>query len=321
MGTILRFFAVWLVMGLAQQPTVRHYWKTTSCDIYGCDFIKNTLSVNAFGRISSHLRWPDPKHTPNEEKVLGLEKRLNENFKKYWKLSRLVVVDEIMLLFKGRFKYRQHVRGKPKATGLKLLAIADSESYLWDFYLYRGKSMSIVKIVLTLVLTIPFVFGFLVIADSYFGGLELAFILALLGVRYILACKTDRPGFLFDPKKKKKNVPGPTLLEPRLKQNEWRQAFREVTDWSEVLPNVLPAINPTAAKYFDPTVPTPPEEVNVQIAATSWHDRKVVNFLHNACLTGEEQHKNRSVPLVSRTYNMHMGAVDFFFVFFFPSPE
>jgi len=116
------------------QPTVRHYWNVRG---FGNPFIQYLISLTTFERLSSSLRWPDPKETPSEEKVYELEKLINERIKLFWEPAGVTVVDEIMLLFKGRFKYRQHVRGKPKATGLKLFALADSNSYLWHFYLYR----------------------------------------------------------------------------------------------------------------------------------------------------------------------------------------
>jgi hypothetical protein len=52
----------------------------------------------------------------------------------------VVVIDETIVAFKGRWKARQHVRGKPHATGLKLFSNADSTGYLYDLWLYYGKS-------------------------------------------------------------------------------------------------------------------------------------------------------------------------------------
>ena len=47
-------------------------------------------------------------------------------------------VDETLLLFKGKYKYRQHIRGKPNATGLKLYILADNTGYIWHFWMYAG---------------------------------------------------------------------------------------------------------------------------------------------------------------------------------------
>lgn len=324
---ILRFFAAWIAMGLAPEPTVREYFAPEGThELYGSTFIRSVVSVHLFEQISGHLRWPDREGIQSEDKVLELEEILNRNFKLYWQPRRTVVVDEIMLLFKGRFKYRQHVRGKPKATGLKLFAIADSNHYLWHFFLYRGKGQTIVKTVWSLVKTLPFYSAgnYVVIADSYFGGLELAYVLLFSGVHFILACKNDRPAFLFDSTQKKKGKgkgkgkekekeketgkeqpPEHLLLfKPALRRNDWRTAWRPLSNWSSLLPKIEDAVAP------DP-IPRPLGDVR-PIGATTWYDRKRVNFLHDVYLTGEETHKSRAVPLVSRVYNEEMGAVDSF---------
>eukprot|EP01130_Rhizamoeba_saxonica_P007066 TRINITY_DN2830_c0_g1_i4.p1 TRINITY_DN2830_c0_g1~~TRINITY_DN2830_c0_g1_i4.p1 ORF type:complete len:409 (+),score=64.15 TRINITY_DN2830_c0_g1_i4:78-1304(+) len=57
---------------------------------------------------------------------------------KVWEVSQHISIDEIMCRFKGRCKYRQHIRGKPNSTGLKLFGGADKFGYLVHFWLYRG---------------------------------------------------------------------------------------------------------------------------------------------------------------------------------------
>ena len=43
-----------------------------------------------------------------------------------------------MVLFKGRFQGRQHIKGKPKATGLKFFVLADALGYCYSMFLYKG---------------------------------------------------------------------------------------------------------------------------------------------------------------------------------------
>jgi len=46
-----------------------------------------------------------------------------------------VVIDETIVAFKGKWKGRQHVRGKPHSTVLKLFSAADTTGYIFDFWL------------------------------------------------------------------------------------------------------------------------------------------------------------------------------------------
>ncbi len=43
-----------------------------------------------------------------------------------------------MLYFELILFNRQHIQGKPKATGLKLYLLADNNRYVWDFWIYQG---------------------------------------------------------------------------------------------------------------------------------------------------------------------------------------
>jgi hypothetical protein len=47
-------------------------------------------------------------------------------------------IDETLVLFKGRWKYRQHIKSKPHATGLKYFVLATTSNYIFDFWLYMG---------------------------------------------------------------------------------------------------------------------------------------------------------------------------------------
>jgi hypothetical protein len=48
-----------------------------------------------------------------------------------------VAIDETLVLFKGRYKYCQHIKGKPNSTGLKLYGLADIAGFLWKFWFYK----------------------------------------------------------------------------------------------------------------------------------------------------------------------------------------
>ena len=66
-----------------------------------------------------------------------LRNHLIQQFKKWWIPKEQVAVDEALILFKGIFKYRQHIKGKPNATGLKIYAMADMIGFMWSFWIYQ----------------------------------------------------------------------------------------------------------------------------------------------------------------------------------------
>lgn len=60
--------------------------------------------------------------------VNDLTEYLNTQAKRYWLPFSHVSMDETLLAFKGRYRYWQHIRGKPNATGLKVIV------YLYYIY-------------------------------------------------------------------------------------------------------------------------------------------------------------------------------------------
>lgn len=121
----------------------------------------------------------------------------NLNFKRHWNPFSHVSVDECLVCFKGRYKHRVHIRGKPDATGLKIYGLADERSYLYAFNLYKGKHQTTVDIVLSLVDQLPD-FHFKVYADSWYGNDSLAFSLLQQGHYFTLACGKNKPSCVFN---------------------------------------------------------------------------------------------------------------------------
>jgi hypothetical protein len=124
-----RYFIVLLAMGLVKFPRIKDYWRQDKADLFGSSY---------FGRILSGRKYHDFREAIDFD-ITYVEDYLNYIFKKNWVPSTILVVDECLILFKGRFGGRQHIRGKPHATGLKFYTLADSAGYCYGFWLYRGK--------------------------------------------------------------------------------------------------------------------------------------------------------------------------------------
>lgn len=84
--------------------------------------------------------------------------------------------------------------------------LADRTGYNIHFWLYQGKkiteklglSAKPKDIVMDLINTIPQDREYIVVADSFYGGVDLAELLSNKGWKYILACRGDRPTDLFN---------------------------------------------------------------------------------------------------------------------------
>ncbi len=114
-------------------------------------------------------------------------------------------MDETLIPFKGRWKARLRVRGKPHATGCKLFTLADSDGFVYDFWLYCGKgsahnrSNNTVGYVYDLLENLPDrdTRKYCVIADQFYGSEDLALKLYDAGYDMIPCCQKNRPTYLF----------------------------------------------------------------------------------------------------------------------------
>lgn len=105
-----RYFAVVLCMGLNPHPSVNEYWSLRS-QFYGVPIIADLLSRDMFKNISSTLKSDIKEEHPKIQELLVTR------FKTYWYVSGILVVDETIIPFKGKFKARQKIPLKPHATG------------------------------------------------------------------------------------------------------------------------------------------------------------------------------------------------------------
>jgi hypothetical protein len=262
---IRRYFITIFAMGLAPLPSVQLYWTSTSRlrRLYSNSFVRQSLSRKEFWAISRVIHYD----------LDWLQAHLNEKYKYFWKPFQYLTVDEGMIAFKGRYGGRQHVRGKPHATGIKFWALCDESGYVIAFWIYEGKVRTAAKgksanptdIVSDLAATQENNKNFVVIADSYFGSLTLAEKLHNEGWRFILCCRNDRPSGLFKGK-----------LADCLRKGEWQTAVR-------------------------------PDR---KILAVTFFDKKKISFLTNCYSDEPVQHKKADQPEVVRKYNMFMHGVD-----------
>jgi hypothetical protein len=123
---IKTFISICIVMGLVKMPNIRDYWKLESSNfgIYGNSFISSRMSRNRFLEIRRFFGF-DLDYIRSETIT---------NFQKYYLPFPQLAVDETLLLFKGRFKHKQHIKGKPNSTGIKIYALNDKTGFFFDYW-------------------------------------------------------------------------------------------------------------------------------------------------------------------------------------------
>jgi hypothetical protein len=259
-----RWIAVWITMGLCSQPTIHNYWvhDTQYHGIHGNVFIRDTMTRNRWIAIRSKLKFNI--HTLIEMAV--------KQTKSNWRLKQWINIDDQLALFKGRYAHRQHVRGKPHATGLKFYPLCDESKFVWDMIFYHGQSLTVLDLVQQLVADINDTYCHILIMDSWFGHWDLAEWLHTArpegkDLWFLMATSKNKPSWLFS-----------DLLLKDLPKGHSRIALSD----------------------------------REKIGALAWHDKKRVCFLSNSVGNSEveSKRKHRKLPEIVNMYNLHSHYVD-----------
>jgi len=180
-----RFLIAGLLMCITTRPDYRKHWSKD--DMYSNNLLPKIISRDKFDWILSSLH-PDP-HT--------MQTALDSHFRRYWIPEQHVVVDEGLVCFKGRYRHRVHIRGKPDATGLKMYSLADGLGYLWSFWQYDGETSTVPEIVEGFLDKLPSN-HYKVYVDSWYGSEQLALNLHQQGFLFTMGCGKNKSAELFD---------------------------------------------------------------------------------------------------------------------------
>ena len=139
-----KFIGTLLLMGIVYKPDLHMYWST---DIY--------YSTPAFSKIMKRDRFylilkflhfnnnetVDPENPDWLHKVRPLIELLRERFRKVYSPGKNLSVDESLVLYKGRLKFKQYIKTKRARFGIKLYELCTSSSITLDFLVYCGQGM------------------------------------------------------------------------------------------------------------------------------------------------------------------------------------
>jgi hypothetical protein len=190
---LLRFQAFLLGTGLVKLPSLRDYYRTDDVghQLYHTEFIPSLGSREGMKKIRSVLRVP-------AKRIVQL---FGENARLHWDHGSVVVDDECIMGFLGRWCNKVHVKNKPNEDGVKLYFSADNLRYCFDAWLYEGsdsiRSTKLKDIVLDFAKNTDTAIPYIIVADSHFGFLEVALELDKMGLDFILACGMKNPSALF----------------------------------------------------------------------------------------------------------------------------
>lgn len=137
-----KFLGLVLYMGLVRYPNIEAYWSTNL--IYKNNIVPKIMPRNRFQSILRFWHFSnneDPAAEVNRlHKIEPLISHFNLKYKEIMQPGKLIAVDETMVPFRGRLKFRQYIPGKRHKYGIKLFKMCDQKGYTYSFSVYQGKS-------------------------------------------------------------------------------------------------------------------------------------------------------------------------------------
>lgn len=185
----------------------------------GREIFRCVMSKNRFATLLVALRFDNPVERAERRKTDPLAP-ISEIFNKFvpncqriYTPGANMTIDEMLISFRGRCKYKMYIPNKPCKYGLKLMCLADARNhYFYNGYLYCGKNSDSISLteeeknfskptqsVIRLARPIQNT-NRNITADNWFSSLELAEYLREKGLTYVGTLKKNKreipPSFL-----------------------------------------------------------------------------------------------------------------------------
>ena len=139
------FLALTVLMPSVKKHAIRDYWDKESI-IYVPVFAK-FMSRDRYQLLLRFLHFCDnenPDRNDSMFKIRNIFERITSKCRELYKPKQKMIIDESLILFRGRVAFRQYIKTKRHRFGLKLFVLCDCASgSVLDMILYTGATTDI----------------------------------------------------------------------------------------------------------------------------------------------------------------------------------
>ena len=139
------FLALMLLMPLINKHNIADYWKIDP--LIPTPIFLKFMSRDRFLLLTKFMHFADNNHPDKKDaiwKIRSFFKMILEPFSKFFYPFQKVVIDESLILFKGRLVFKQYIPSKRHRFGLKIFVLCDCETgIVLDMIMYTGTDVDI----------------------------------------------------------------------------------------------------------------------------------------------------------------------------------
>lgn len=133
-----KFMGVLIVMGTTKVPNLNFYWSKKKC--YRNEYIANLMSRDRFLLLLKFWHFSDSVDESDKlYKIRNVLDILLKSFTEVLTPGRFIVIDETIIPWKGRLKFRQYIKNKAHKYGIKLYKLCTPDGYTYAVIIYTGK--------------------------------------------------------------------------------------------------------------------------------------------------------------------------------------
>ncbi|XP_029347881.1 piggyBac transposable element-derived protein 4-like [Acyrthosiphon pisum] len=174
-----KFIGLLLWMGVVKYPNIADYW--SKAERYENSVAPKIMSRNKFELILRFWHFADNETSDKSDrlyKIRNILDKINFNFEHLLTPGEIIAVDESMIPFRGRLKFRQYIPSKRHKYGVKLFKICDVNGFTYKIIIYEGKqSISGQSLGETIVLSLCEKYlekGRTIVTDNFYTSVPLA---------------------------------------------------------------------------------------------------------------------------------------------------
>ena len=142
------FIALMLVMPLSKKHVLQHYWRIDP--LIQTPMFGKYMTRDRFLLLLSFLYFADSENRNTGDRIWEVREILSmflSRYKKYFYPFQKMVVDESLLLYKGRLIFKQYIPSKRRRFGIKLFVLCDCDTgIVLDIIVYTGTDIDIPKV-------------------------------------------------------------------------------------------------------------------------------------------------------------------------------
>ncbi|XP_033113704.1 uncharacterized protein LOC117114216 [Anneissia japonica] len=138
---LLKFLAVLIAMGLNKKPSIKEYW--SMFPPYYNPWYHKMFSRDRFEVIYHTMLHASDIDALSKDKIEPFLNKLLEKFQEAFYPFQNLSLDEMVIGWKGRWKYKQYNASKPRKYHIKTFGLCDSiTGYVCNLLVYFGRDTS-----------------------------------------------------------------------------------------------------------------------------------------------------------------------------------